>query len=123
MKTRMLLVTLFGVLLSAVVIAAVWFGITLFTTGYERVVSFVSLMLVLLVVLAVGESLCRRLTESKPHWRLIVEYSDAIALYGPDSVQALVIREKHKDTPGFLKFADGLDKIKREIGFPPNLNE
>ena len=46
----------------------------------------------------------------------VLEYSNAVARYGPDSAQATRVREKYSRIDGFLKFAGALDTVKRTVG-------
>ncbi len=44
-------------------------------------------------------------------WRVIHEYSDVVAAYGPQSEKAKVLREKFADVEGFKEFAKVRDKM------------
>jgi uncharacterized protein (DUF4213/DUF364 family) len=47
---------------------------------------------------------------------LVEQYANAVGRYGPDSPQALSIRQENAENEEFLKFADSMDRIKRAVG-------
>lgn len=52
---------------------------------------------------------------------LMTAYSLTLRPTGPDSPEVARFREKHASTPGFLEYADALDRVNRALGIrkPP----
>ena len=47
--------------------------------------------------------------------KLLEEYSNAVALGGPESPKAKAIREANSMNPEFAKYAAAIDKLKRAV--------
>jgi hypothetical protein len=46
-------------------------------------------------------------------YKLIEQYSDAVAVHGPNAEAAWVIRRANEGNRKFMKFADAIDTVKR----------
>lgn len=46
-------------------------------------------------------------------WLIVEEYSNIVSRYGPDSAEALQVRQKYETLEGFNDFAQEIDALKR----------
>lgn len=47
---------------------------------------------------------------------VVMEYSDAVVQYGPDSAEARQVYAKHVAVEGFVQFAKALGDVARSVG-------
>lgn len=48
-------------------------------------------------------------------FQLYTQYSGAVGKFGSDSLQALEIRDQHRDDREFQRFANAIDRLKRRV--------
>lgn len=133
MKTWMKLASAFGIVLFIALTCALWYFMEgRFASQEERLAAFVSCLFAVVLLLLALEILCNRTVKDnravkgvfKVDWKILGEYYDVTAKYGPDSEQSRAVREKYKDVPDFIEHADRYDRLKRQVGgsgidYPP----